>query len=86
MILLAFWGNVSDELTQDLMRWNAEGHPNPKAFSVWAKGRECPYNNVSWERAANFQEKSYLWKATGKKLRSYDLAIRLLKEKCILIA
>ena len=32
--------NISDEIILELMRWDAQAHPKPELFDVWAKGRE----------------------------------------------
>jgi len=82
MVLLADWGELSDELTADLMVWDSVNHPNPNAFDVWAKTGACPYvqyREVS--RAANFHEKPSLW-GKGKECKPYDLMKRVLAEKC----
>lgn len=82
MMLLAWWNELSDQLTADLMLWDSLNHPDPNAFDRWAKDGICPYityREVS--RAANFREKSSLW-GKGKECRPYDLMKRVLAEKC----
>ena len=81
-VLLARWGQVSDDLCRDLMRYDAANHPRgAKAFTAWAKGGPCPYSDCEWARAANFQEKRELWKP-GTAQSALKLAVRLLNEKC----
>jgi uncharacterized protein YjbI with pentapeptide repeats len=80
IVLTALWGEVSPELTADLMEYDAYSHPDRKAFDVWAKGGVCPYENVKVQRAANFKENRELW-GKGVLRSPYDLMIRVLKEK-----
>ena len=82
MILLAYWGEVSDDLCRDLMAYDAACHPDPTAFDRWAQGGACPYSGVKVERAAQFQEKRSLWDAKAPLCRPYDLMQRVLAEKC----
>ena len=83
VVLLANWGEVSDQLCADLMIFDASCHPEPTKFDVWANGGECPYNGVQVERAAQFSEKKNLWNSkVGVVCRPYDLMVRLLTEKC----
>jgi len=82
VVLLANWGELSDQLTADLMLWDSLNHPNPSAFDKWAETGVCPYiayKEVS--RAANFHEKPSLW-GKGKECKPYDLMKRVLAEKC----
>ena len=81
MVLLAYWGEVSDKLCTELMRHDASGHPNPKDFVAWAKGGPCPYAATKIQRLANFNQKINLWKK-GKSLPVYELMVRVLREKC----
>ena len=81
MVLLAVWGELSPELTADLMLFDASAHPDPSAFDRWAQGGSCPYAGVKVQRAANFQEKKELW-GKGQACRPYDLMVRVLNEKC----
>ena len=82
MVLLARWGEVSDQLCADLMAHDAANHPEPKVFDIWAKGGPCPYTGINVQRVANFQEKKELW---GKGIAHHALPLmaRLLQEKCI---
>jgi hypothetical protein len=84
LFLLAWWGNVSDELCLDLMRYDAANHPNPEKFLDWAKGGRCPYSDVSILRSANFIEKLDLIKADflARPVKSaYELMQAIIKEK-----
>jgi len=80
-VLLASWGHVSDDLTRDLMRYDAACHPDPPAFDRWSAGGSCPYAGVKMGRAAHFTESRDLW-SPGPSERPYDLMIRVLAEKC----
>jgi len=83
MVLLAYWGEVSEQLCADLMLFDAANHPDPSAFDRWAAsvGGGCPYLNCRVSRAAHFQERRSLW-GKGKDSRPYDLMVRVLAEKC----
>jgi hypothetical protein len=80
-VLLANWGEVSDDLCRDLMRYDAYCHPDPSAFDKWATGGPCPYHGLKIQRAAHFQEKKELW--VPGPVRTYDLFTRLLAEKLV---
>ena len=82
MLLFANWGEVSDELCVELMRYDASNHPEPERFTDWARGGECPYNGTYWQRAANFHEKRELWKAGASK-SALELVMPLFNEKNI---
>jgi hypothetical protein len=80
--LLADWGEVSDELCTELMRYDAANHPNPELFFEWARNNgSCPYNGISIDRAANFQEKKSLY-SPGPSKSAYELMKMVIKEKC----
>ena len=83
LVLLAKWGEVSNELTQDLMNLDASCHPEPDAFKIWAlEDGACPYFGVKVQRAALFLENPELWDPTRPLCRPFDLMARLLREKC----
>ena len=82
VVLLASWGVVSNNLTRDLMNYDAASHPDPLKFKIWAAGGDCPYNGELVERAAQFSEKKSLYDPTAPLCRPYDLMLRLLEEKC----
>ena len=72
-------GNLTDELTLELMRRDAFAHPKPEKFKTWAKGGECPYQNE--ERFWFFTEKIGLWRAGKPQMRDSDLIVEICKEK-----
>ena len=72
-------GELSDQITLELMRRDAYAHPEPDKFNNWAKGSKCPYQNE--ERFWHFQEKKELWKAGKPKMRDSDLVLAICKEK-----
>ncbi len=80
-VLLANWGEVSDDLTLGLMRYDAEHHEDPETFDKWTKSGNCPYSNVKYQRAAIFREKKDLWEP-GRAPRGFDLMVSCIKEKC----
>jgi len=82
MLLLAWWGQVSDGLCRDLMRFDSACHPDPRAFGRWAKGGACPYDDCNFDRAANFQEQRHLWDSKSRLKRPITLVMRLLEECC----
>jgi hypothetical protein len=80
MLLLASWGDVSDDLCRDLMRLDASAHPDPSAFDRWAAGGACPYADGKITRVANFQERKKCW-SPGPPPSLFSLVCRLLAEK-----
>ena len=83
MVLLAGWGAVSPSLCRDLMAYDAACHPDPSAFTRWAKGESgCPYSDVKVQRAAVFSEKKEHWDETATMRRPFDLMTDVLAEKC----
>lgn len=63
-VLLANWGNLSDETCLALMRLDCEACPNgEKRFNAWAgsKGQECPFDGVGYQRIAIFGERWEIW-------------------------
>jgi len=82
VVLLAYWGRVSDTLTTLLMRYDAASHPvGQRAFSAWAEGGPCPYADCRWQRAANFTEVRELW-SPGPSRSPIRLAEMVLDECC----
>jgi hypothetical protein len=79
-VLSARWGELSDELTADLMRYDAFFHPNPEAFTKWATGGPCPFTDLKIQRAAHFTENKKLW-VPGPPKNGYELMVAVLKEK-----
>ena len=82
MVLMASWGELSDELTADAMAYDAACHPDPTRFDEWVATNTCPYNSVLVQRACNFNEKKELWDPERPSPRPYDLMVRILKECC----
>jgi hypothetical protein len=72
-------GQLSDQLTLELMRRDAWAHPKPELFDAWSKGDSCPYQNE--DRFWLFELKKELWKPGAPKMRDSDLIIAICKEK-----
>ncbi len=81
MFLLANWGRVSDQLTTELMRYDAANHPDPELFKAWADGGHCPYSSREVTRVAKFAEAEGLYKP-GKSKSAYELMQMVVKECC----
>ena len=85
-ILLANWGEVSQNLCRKLMRYDASNHPDPKSFLRWAMNGRCPYSEINFQRAALFAERANVINnrfLQTKVETAYNLVQMLLKEKCI---
>ena len=78
------WGELSDELTLELMRHNAEICGN-KAMTDWVKGGQCPFSTGNIQRLFYFNEKKELWKPGKPRLHNMELWKALCKEKGIKI-
>ncbi len=81
VVLLAWWGELSDATTLALMRLDASAHPDPEAFDRWAAGGDCPYTGVLVQRAAYFKEKKSLW-SPGSPPTLWEALCLVLDEKC----
>ncbi len=82
-VLQCRWYICSDELTVELMRYDAANHPQPEKFGVWAKYPPmCPYHECRVGRAVNFQERPDLW-SPGPAKSALELMDMLLKEHCV---
>lgn len=84
VFLMAEWGNVSDALCVDLMRYDAANHPDPEKFMEWAEDGACPYSETAILRSANFNEKRKLIKPDflSRPVKSaYELMQELIREK-----
>ena len=83
VLLLAQWGEVSDTLCLELMRYDSSNHPDPTAFDKWAAdpNSKCPYSATNVIRCAHFQEKRELW-SPGPSKSAYELMCMVLDEKC----
>lgn len=82
VVLLAWWGQCSDSLTTELMRYDATNHPDPSAFDKWANDGACPYTICHVQRSAKFTERRGLW-SPGPSKSAYELMQMLLAEHCI---
>ena len=71
--------NLTDDLTLEIMRWDAYAHPKPKAFDEWAKDGKCPYKNE--ERWWHFSEKKNLWKSGNPTMRLSDLILEICRQQ-----
>jgi hypothetical protein len=83
LVLLASWGQVSDDLCADLMNYDAACHPDPLAFERWVETARCPYEDVKFDRSANFDECRGLWDPSRPLCRPWDLMVRVIREKCM---
>ena len=84
-VLLANWGTCSDNLTIELMRYDAYNHEDPYSFDLWVADNTYPFGETKYQRAAHFTEKRELWPGWNprKKVKSaYELMQLLLAEKC----
>ena len=72
-------GQLSDELTLELMRRDAWAHPKPEAFDEWARGGPCPYQNE--DRFWLFKLKKELWKPGPPEMRDSDLILAICRDK-----
>lgn len=66
-------GNVSHELTAELMRWDALISGADK-MTAWArKNGPCPFANANLQRLFNFSENKRLWRAGSPKKNIMEL-------------
>ena len=80
------WGDLSDDLTIELMVRDSIFIGKDK-MDIWANGGDCPYSNM--ERDFIFQESQPLWLNNKRKKPKYDdlqLFKKLCKEKDIKIS
>ena len=85
-MLLASWGDVSDVLCTNLMRLDAESIPDGnRLMSIWAKGGNCPYKDIRYNRVASFEENKKLWKP-GRPMSLWNIWKMLAKENNIKIS
>lgn len=79
--------NLPDDITLELMRRDADVHPYPDKFDVWAKGGDCPYTdndgniNSNGERKWIFEveEKRHLWKPGKPTMTDEELITAICK-------
>jgi len=81
-ILLAQWGELSDNLTTHAMNYDAWFHNEPEKFVIWANGGSCPYADSKFQRACNFREKRELFNPSLPLMRGWDLMVAIIREKC----
>lgn len=82
MILLANWGELSDELTTLAMAYDASCHQDKKSFEDWSKWGSCPYKTTNYDRACKFVESRQLWNSEIKVPGAFELMIKIIREKC----
>jgi len=86
IVLLAQWGECSESLTVELMRYDAYNHPDPHSFDRWAESGKCPFGSgCNVQRAANFQERRDLWPGWNPRKKvwsAYKLMQALIDERC----
>lgn len=71
--------NVSDEVTLELMRLDANAHPKPELFDEWANGGDCPYQNE--ERWWFMPEKRGVWKPGKPTMKLSDLILEICRQE-----
>ena len=72
---------MSDDLTIELMRRDAEFHPDPSKFDKWVRGGPCPYDGVNVARVFYFTESRSLWEPGRPTMTDYQLLLAIMKEK-----
>ena len=84
-MLVAFWGDVSEELCRDMMRLDASAHPEPRLFDNWAYyDAGCPYLDSYISRVCYFNEDPDFWKS-GRPPSLWRIWCRLAAEKNVKI-
>ena len=71
--------NISDEIILELMRLDADAHPKPELFDVWAQGGGCPYQNE--ERWWWMAEKRKVWKRGKPTMKLSDLILEICRQE-----
>jgi hypothetical protein len=79
-VLRANWYALPDDLTLELMRWDAIAC-GADAMTAWAKGGRSPFTNK--EREFYFKEKRELWRPGKPKMNMLELWRALAEEKKI---
>ena len=72
---------LPDDLTLELMRRDAQFHPDPKLLDEWAKGGKCPYDNCICQQIYHFDINRELWRKGKPKMSDYELLVAIAKEK-----
>ena len=80
-ILTARLDDVSDSITLELMRRDANFHPNPEKFDEWAAGGPCPYTKSLCQQAHHFTIKKSLWVPGKPTMTDYELLMAIAAEK-----
>ena len=81
--LRAYWDHLSDNLTLELMRWDAIAC-GETAMTNWANGGNYPFTDS--EREFYFHEKKELWKPGNPTMTYKELFVALCKEHNIKIS
>jgi len=87
LMLQVDWGELSDELTLELMRQDTQ-LIGEDLITAWANGGECPYEVLNRDRDYKFNVKKHLWKPGKPKYRKdqmWDLFEALCEEKGVVI-
>ena len=71
--------DLSDDLKVELMRRDADYHPHPEYFQVWADGGACPYRHTIVERVWRFKESRTLYKPSKPQMTDLELAKEICK-------
>lgn len=69
--------NLPDYLLLELMRRDADAHPNPERFTIWSEGGPCPYKNE--DRYFLFEPKRKIYKPGPPEMKTSDLILELCK-------
>ena len=75
LVLLAYWDEISDELTALAMAYEASCHPDPGIFMHREEDAEM-------ERSCNFYHDRECWDPDLPAPRPYDLMVALIREVC----
>lgn len=71
--------HLPDELTLELMRRDAQAHPNPEDFEVWANQGHCPYKQE--ERFWMFPFSRSVWKPGKPEMSDVELIKSICKSQ-----
>ena len=77
-VLQSYLGELSDDLTTELMKWDAHATPTPSKFMEWKKGGECPAQKHL--RIANFKEDRELFRQGKPTMTLWELWEAIAKE------
>ena len=80
-MLLSQLGKTLPNTTLELMRRDAQFHPNPEKFDEWAKGGPCPYSNCICQRVYHFEHDATIWQPGKPTMSDYELFMAIAKEK-----